>query len=98
MVVGRTMSRVTVSTVTSEGCGRTITITAAIAPKGGPSSARLRSNYRYHHQPYISAPVYLFSCACGSGLDLKGVISSSSRHTTRFLNRHPCEVFTNVSS
>jgi hypothetical protein len=63
---------------------------AAIAPKGGASSRRLRSNYRYPHQPYISAPFYLFSCACRSGFGLKGVISSSSRHTTRFLNRHPC--------
>jgi hypothetical protein len=61
MVVGRTMSRVTVSTVTSEGCGRTISKT--------PRPSR------------ISARVYLFSCACGSGFGLKGVISSSSRHT-----------------
>jgi hypothetical protein len=90
MVVGRTMSRVTVSTVTSEGCGR--------APKGGPSSGRLRSNCRHQYEPYISARVYLFSCTCGSGFGLKGVISSSSRHTTRFLKRHPCGVFTNVSS
>jgi hypothetical protein len=41
---------------------------------------------------------YLFSCTCGSGLALKGVISSSSRQTTRFLNFQPFAVFTNVSS
>jgi hypothetical protein len=52
-------------------------------------------------QVSVASPIlvrYLFSCTYGSGFGLKGVISSSSRQTTRFLNFQPCAVFTNISS
>jgi hypothetical protein len=46
----------------------------------------------------LSLLSYLGWGVCGSGFGLNGVMSSSSRQITLFLNFQPCEVLTNVSS
>ena len=65
-----------------------------IAARAGP----LRQADDAATQRWIEDYVPAKRCLYGSGFGLNGVMSSSSRHTTRFLNFQPCEVFTRVSS